>query len=268
MKISHLGIIYGCIFFLQGCVTMSGEHPINLKNSSSVMLRGVETSSSSYDTPPSTLVVLFAGGSGQLGLVEDSTIIGSSLKGNFLVASRRSFLTGDTVVFTIDCVTEQVNCPSDYRGGLLRSRDTLLLIDEIKARHPSIKKTWLVGMSRGAIDAGAVAYYAPDKISGVIYAAGVLWELINKHGVDVSKIKPKQYIIQHVDDECSSSPVYFAKEVSEENGIPLILVNYGRGSGKRCGGGSPHSFYQQESMVVDAINKIIQTGVIEKRFLP
>jgi len=62
-------------------------------------------------------------------------------------------------------------------------------------------------MSRGAIDAGAVAYYAPDKISGVIYAAGVLWELINKHGVDVSKIKPKQYIIQHVDDECSSSPV-------------------------------------------------------------
>jgi hypothetical protein len=268
MKILNLGTIYGCIFFLQGCATMSGEHPINLKNSSSVMLRGVETSSYEYDTPPSTLVILFAGGNGRLDLAENSTSIRSYLKGNFLVASRQLFLTGDTVVFTIDCVTEHSNCPSDYRGGPLRSRDTLLLIDEIKARHPSIKNTWLVGMSRGAIDAGAVAYYAPNQIYGVIYAAGVLWDLIEKHGVDVSKITSKQYIIHHADDRCSASPVYFAQEVSDENGIPLILVNNGRGTGSNCGGGSPHSFYQQEFMVVGAINKIIQTGVIEKRFLP
>ena len=68
---------------LQGCVTLGTEQPANALNDSKVVVRGIETAASDYKSGPTTLVVLFPGGSGQLGLAEQSTKVTSYLTDNF-----------------------------------------------------------------------------------------------------------------------------------------------------------------------------------------
>ncbi|HAA92483.1 MAG TPA: alpha/beta hydrolase [Rhodospirillaceae bacterium] len=152
--------------------------------------------------PPKASVVLFAGGSGEIGINDDGTI---ERDGNFLIRSRGLFQKLGLLVAVYD-MPDEIRSRDRYRLSGDHPADVAKLIERLRQIAPV--PVWLVGTSRGTISVAHVAAELKGRAGpdGVVFTASVT-RMSNSGRPDVSdanldEIRVPALIVHHKDDEC------------------------------------------------------------------
>ena len=128
------------------------------------------------------------------------------------------------------------------------------------------KPIFIIGFSRGAVDAGFYAKKYPDNISGIILASGIYKNDSNKaknfsmEKIIGKKIKVDTLVVHHEKDLCRVTKYKYAKSFFKKLKAPKkSLLNYtgGTGTGRECGPYHHHGFEGIELKVVNDIAKWI-----------
>lgn len=217
---------------------------------------------------PTRLAVLLPGSPSVLRpVVENGVMMRSRLNGNFLIRSRRH-LADDTIALLLaDCHSESGDtCSGAYQASKARQEDLQKLIDQARARLPSIEQVWLVGTSLGTVSSSAMPTHAPAAYAGAIHTATITELYLNNCcrdliGLDYQKAGIPQFFIHHQSDPCRLTRHEGAKALAEKFKLPLITVSGGAGfEGPPCEAFSEHGFRGKEKEVMTAIGAIIKTG--------
>ena len=129
------------------------------------------------------------------------------------------------------------------------------------------KPIFIIGFSRGTVDAGFYAKKYPESISGIILASGVYKNDSNKaknfsmEKIIGKKIKVDTLVVHHEKDECSVTQYKYAKSFFKKLKAPKKnLLNYtgGSGTGRECGPYHYHGFEGIELKVANDISEWIK----------
>ena len=128
------------------------------------------------------------------------------------------------------------------------------------------KPIFIIGFSRGAVDAGFYAKKYPKSISGIILASGIYKNNSNKaknfsmEKIIGKKIKVDTLVVHHEKDECSVTQYKYTKSFFKKLKAPKKnLLNYtgGSGTGRECGPYHHHGFEGIELKVANDITEWI-----------
>lgn len=211
---------------------------------------------------PTHIVVLFAGGSGNLKITDD----GIGKENNFLVRTRNLFADRGMATVVVD--------KPDDRGSLHLFRKTGEHAQDIKAVMDFIRKRlpgrplWLVGTSRGTISVANIAARINGSSSpnGIVLTAAVTQRsnsgLDSLADIDLSAITIPALIVHHERDGCYVTPFDGARKL-----LPLLTsarvkafeeFSGGINDGSPCKAQSYHGFRGIELRVVGSIIKWIR----------
>ena len=148
------------------------------------------------------------------------------------------------------------------------SEDRIGRLNELVKYISSVndKPIYIIGFSRGAVDAGFYAKKYPKSISGIILASGIYKNDSNKaknfsmEKIIGKKIKVNTLIVHHEKDECRVTQYKYAKSFFKKLKAPKKnLLNYtgGTGTGRECGPYHHHGFEGIELKVANDIAKWI-----------
>lgn len=206
-------------------------------------------------------VLLFPGGEGGLGRVED----GRATSGNVLVRMVPQFLANgfNVAIFGRPIAGPGLNFGDRIDEGHITDIRKVLEF----AKKQSAVPVWLVGSSRGTISATAAAIAIREPpIAGLVLTSSVVD--YSKAGAvpkqDLAAIRVPVLVYHHAKDACVSSP---------PNSVPLIieglvnapvkkLVMVTRGtnaSGDACKGRDWHAFADMEKEAIDEISAWIRS---------
>ena len=162
------------------------------------------------------------------------------------------------------------NANSDTKASYPRriSEDRIGRLNELVKYISNIndKPIFIIGFSRGAVDAGFYAKKYPDNISGIILASGIYKNDSNKaknfsmEKVIGKKIKVDTLVVHHEKDLCRVTKYKYAKSFFKKLKAPKkSLLNYtgGTGTGRECGPYHHHGFEGIELKVANDIAKWI-----------
>ena len=149
------------------------------------------------------------------------------------------------------------------------SEDRIGRLNELVKYISSVndKPIYIIGFSRGAVDAGFYAKKYPKSISGIILASGIYKNDSNKaknfsmEKIIGKKIKVDTLVVHHEKDECSVTQYKYAKSFFKKLKAPKKnLLNYtgGSGTGRECGPYHYHGFEGIELNVANDIAKWIK----------
>ena len=144
------------------------------------------------------------------------------------------------------------------------SEDRIERLNELVKYIRSIndKPIFIIGFSRGAVDAGFYAKKYPESISGIILASGIYKNNSNKaknfsmEKIIGKKIKVDTLVVHHEKDECSVTQYKYAKSFFKKLKAPKKnLLNYtgGSGTGRECG---PYHYHGFEGIELKVANDI------------
>ena len=148
------------------------------------------------------------------------------------------------------------------------SEDRIGRLNELVKYISSVndKPIYIIGFSRGAVDAGFYAKKYPKSISGIILASGIYKNESNKaknfsmEKIIGKKIKVDTLVVHHEKDECSVTQYKYAKSFFKKLKAPKKnLLNYteGSGTGRECGPYHHHGFEGIELKVANDITEWI-----------
>ena len=162
------------------------------------------------------------------------------------------------------------NANSDTKASYPRriSEDRIGRLNELVKYISNIndKPIFIIGFSRGAVDAGFYAKKYPDNISGIILASGIYKNDSNKaknfsmEKIIGKKIKVDTLVVHHEKDLCRVTKYKYAKSFFKKLKAPKKnLLNYtgGTGTGRECGPYHHHGFEGIELKVANDIAKWI-----------
>ena len=162
------------------------------------------------------------------------------------------------------------NANSDTKASYPRriSEDRIGRLNELVKYISNIndKPIFIIGFSRGAVDAGFYAKKYPDNISGIILASGIYKNDSNKaknfsmEKIIGKKIKVDTLVVHHEKDLCRVTKYKYAKSFFKKLKAPKkSLLNYtgGTGTGRECGPYHHHGFEGIELKVANDIAKWI-----------
>ena len=149
------------------------------------------------------------------------------------------------------------------------SEDRIGRLNELVKYISSIndKPIFIIGFSRGAVDAGFYAKKYPESISGIILASGIYKNDSNKakkfsmEKIIGKKIKVDTLIVHHEKDVCRVTQYKYAKSFFKKLKAPKKnLLNYtgGTKTGRECGPYHHHGFEGIELKVANDIAKWIK----------
>ena len=218
---------------------------------------------------PKAVAVLFAGGSGTIGIWPDG---GIRRGGNFLVASRKKFANNGIVAVVIDAPSDQTE------GGTLMEdqfRESHEHVQDISSIVAALRKTyglpvWLIGTSRGStsVTHAAIKLQAdgPGRPDGIVLTSGISEENRrggNLLGMNLSAVRVPALVIHHVKDGCHVTPIFGASRIRDgltgAEPRALIEIRGGKTKGNVCGPKSHHGFFGQREKVVKKIAQWITT---------
>ena len=218
---------------------------------------------------PIASAILFAGGAGTLGLKEDSGKLAmSDYKRNFLIRTRRDFVSHGFIVAAVDA-------PSDRKYGMYDGfRNSEKHLNDIKAVISFLKNearvpVWLIGTSRGTESAAYIASKAKGAINGLILTSSMT--VYNRRGntvtsLSLDRIDMPTLIVSHENDGCEFTPPSGAQQIARRLiNAPKVEVKYFSGgyslASRRCDPMSAHGFYGIEKEVVAYIADFIKTNL-------
>ncbi len=158
------------------------------------------------------------------------------------------------------------NANSDTKASYSRriSEERIGRLNELVKYISNInnKPIFIIGFSRGAVDAGFYAKKYPNNISGIILASGIYKNDSNKaknfsmEKVIGKKIKVDTLVVHHEKDLCRVTKYKYAKSFFKKLKAPKKnLLNYtgGTGTGRECGPYHHHGFEGIELKVANDI---------------
>jgi hypothetical protein len=220
---------------------------------------------------PVASLILFAGGSGELGLASPTEMKRGAQ--SFLVRSRDKLVAHNLMVALLDV-------PADRPGGMdVAFRMGNAHVGDIGAVAAYLKQVadvpvWLVGTSMGTFSAAAAAI-AADDIDGLVLTSTITrpkssWKIAEKFrdgvaSMALSDISMPTLIVAHADDTCDLAPAADVDKLKQRlaNAKPVeavLLKGGGEAQAQPCGSMSAHGFLGIEAEAVDAIAGFIKAN--------
>ena len=223
---------------------------------------------------PVASVLLFAGGSGTLKLVNTygsrPGMRGGGQKGNFLIRSMEEFVSRGLNAVLIDAPSDKQGS-NGMRGGFRNSSKHVKDLEGVIAfvRKPTGLPVWLAGTSRGTESAAFAAIHSREPVDGLVLTSPVTVSNGNGNAVTsyaLEKIRAPVQIVFHEKDGCSVTPPSGAGAIARTLvGAAKVEVKAFDGGGPPisgpCDAKSEHGFLGIESRVVDAIAAFIKANL-------
>lgn len=241
------------------------EQIISVKTPNEAYQQGVLSKLEAAASPTKLLVVV----SGHPGVtrpeIDEAGEITTRQNGNFLVRSRHLLISNQVVTLLLDCRSDfESSCPDVYQASLERAQDIALLVQEVKKKFPSLEQTWAVSTSRGVITTAGLLKYDPSSYTGIIHTAGT-YRKAKDLGLAFGPIITPQFIYHHKSDPCPMTLYRDAAAIAERWGVSLVTVEGGTGfRGDACQAFTQHGFTGREEKVAASINRLVETGVVER----
>jgi len=195
----------------------------------------------SSNAAPRYLLILFAGGDGNVNpRMQDGKLV-YGFKNNFLLRARKHFVDEEFATVTPDASQSEER----FQG----------LLDDLRRRFARAA-IYLIGTSRGTFDTMRLAEYLSERIAGVIHTAS-LSEIAS---FDSRKYRNRQLLVHHRNDDCYLTPFDAAQSAHEKYGTELIALDGGTTRGNPCQAQSYHGFLGVEAEAVAAIKAWIKRG--------
>lgn len=207
-------------------------------------------------------VLLFPGGGGGFGKVEDGKAMGQ----NFLVRSEPFFIANGFNVAIFGRPSDSEDLDYADRISDTHMTDVRKVLDFVKTK--SAAPVWIVGTSRGTVSATAMAIQVQGDIAGLVLTSSVV--NYKKPGAvprqDLVAIKVPVLVLHHSKDACihcrpDEVPATF-KGLRNAPVKKLVFVDGGANpSGDPCAGQHFHGFIGMEREAVDLIGNWIKNPV-------
>ena len=214
-------------------------------------------------------IVLMPGSPGIMKIQSPETF---SLKGNFLIRTRKYWLDRETIVFSMDAPTDE------WRGFNGRFRSGTRYAEDVRGLFQEIEKTYgklplvIVGTSEGSVSAYFVAKALNAENIKVIFTSSLFNSSNNSFGLaslDFDDFKAPMLWVHHADDGCRFTPFWQAKRHAEKTGAPLITVNASNiGRGDPCEAFSQHGYVGAEEQTVRAMKNWVVNGIAADVVVP
>jgi predicted esterase len=168
---------------------------------------------------------------------------------NFLVQQKKVFIDGLMNFYLLPNYTKKEKASYEIRVSDERMKRVLALVKEIKERNG--KPVFIVGFSRGSVDAGQFAKKYPDQISGIVLASGIYTnnsrkaEFYSMQMIIGDTVETPTLLVHHSDDSCIATPFEYAEEFYTNLNAPSkMFLSYSKGlsNGGECGPLNHHGF--------------------------
>jgi pimeloyl-ACP methyl ester carboxylesterase len=212
------------------------------------------------------LVVAFPGWPGILRLRADDDGIAYDLRGNFLIRARRHLVSDRIAVAILDCPSDHLEqCGDGYRSSEAHVEDVRQQIAALRKRLPPGIRVALVGTSYGTVSSEVLALRLGEEIDAAVHTASITAATETRSrplfGLDVSKARPRQLFVHHVDDPCDMTPFSGLKRY--EGVVPILrVVGTGSPRGPACEAFTAHGFVGRERQVMGAIAGWLLDGTV------
>ena len=179
---------------------------------------------------------------------------------NFLVRGKEKFISESMNYYLFPNYNEKEKASYELRTSIERIERILALVEAIKKRNS--KPVFIVGFSRGSVDAGKFAKIYPEQISGIVVASGIYTNFSRKaenYSMELiigENLQSPILIVHHEDDNCIATPFSNAKKFFIGLKAPsknLLAYSDGLTSGGECGPFHHHGFEGIEEKVVEDI---------------
>jgi pimeloyl-ACP methyl ester carboxylesterase len=219
---------------------------------------------------PVAAVILFAGGFGNLGLKNASSMHWGA--GNFLVRTRDMFAAHGFMVAVVDA-------PSDHKKGMSAgfriSRSHAGDIGAVAAylKNQAPVPVWLVGNSMGTISAAAGAI--AGKADGLVLTSTITHLSARSNIAEskprgvadmaLSRVRVPTLILAHRHDGCASSPpsgaAVLERRLRSAKKVELVMLDGGLPPrSQACEAKAQHGYYGIEEKAVAAIAAFIKAN--------
>ena len=187
---------------------------------------------------------------------------------NFLVRKKKVFIDGLMNFYLLPNYTKKEKASYDIRVSDERMQRILALVKKIKERNG--KPIFIVGFSRGSVDAGQFAKKYPDQISGIVLASGIYTnnsrkaEFYSMQMIIGDTVETPILLVHHSDDGCIATPFEYAEEFYANLNAPSkMFLSYSGGlsNGGECGPFNYHGFEGVGKNVVSEITSWIRDAV-------
>ena len=187
---------------------------------------------------------------------------------NFLVRKKKVFIDGLMNFYLLPNYTKKEKASYDIRVSDERMQRILALVKKIKERNG--KPTFIVGFSRGSVDAGKFAKKYPDQISGIVLASGIYTnnsrkaEFYSMQMIIGDTVETPILLVHHSDDSCIATPFEYAEEFYANLNAPSkMFLSYSGGlsNGGECGPFNYHGFEGVGKNVASEITSWIRDAV-------
>jgi len=210
---------------------------------------------------PKAVVILFAGGSGKLGIKSNGKI---KRGGNFAVRIREMFANAGFVTMVPDVPSDRKKGP-----GLRGFRHVSDYTEDLRAlmRHARTSyklPVWVLGTSAGTISvahAGA-RLSGPDRPDGLVFTSSITKNSSHESHVldfDLEKYTGPALIVHHQQDGCRTTPASGAGDIKDKlkkaSVAEVRLYEGGDPQGDYCKNQHYHGFYGIEEKVVGDMTK-------------
>lgn len=208
------------------------------------------------------IAMLFPGGAGKVRIDADGRIRGT--KGNFLTRSRDLFIAAGIGTALVDAPSDQWDedgLTYARRMAPARAGEIGQAIARLRETWPG-RKIWLVGTSRGTLDAASAAATLGDKGPDGL----VLTSTIGRDGkqggtvldLALDRIAVPVLLVHHAHDGCAVTPPEAAPRIRNRlTGAPaaeLVMMDGGdSGHGRACDATTHHGFLGIEDKAIHAI---------------
>jgi pimeloyl-ACP methyl ester carboxylesterase len=222
-------------------------------------------------TTPVASVILFAGGSGVLGLSSASAM--NRGNANFLVRSRDKFAAHNFIVAVVDAPSDrQQGMNAIFRMSSAHAGDIVAVATYL--RNETAVPVWLVGTSMGTFSAASGAIAGKD-IDGLVLTSTVTrspleWAIAKSHpngvaDMALSEITVPTLIMSHREDTCTASPAVDAEKLrmrlTKASKVEIALLDGGDPpQSAPCEAKAPHGYFGIEAEAVDTIAKFVESS--------
>jgi predicted esterase len=190
---------------------------------------------------------------------------------NFLVTQKTNFIRAGINFYLFPNWSEKEKATYRLRGSKKRANRILNLLSELGKRNSL--PTYLVGFSRGSVDAANFSKLFSGKIKGIVLASGIYKNSSKKAGffsmerIIGSESDVSVLVAHHQKDDCKVTTFQYAKNFYEKLLAPrkkLLVYTDGVPTGRKCGPLHHHGFEGIQDKVSDDIAAGIVSDAIKQ----
>ncbi len=220
---------------------------------------------------PSASLIMFAGGSGGLGLRSATSMRWGAT--NFVVRTRDMFAAQGFAVAVVDAPGDRhKGMNAIFRMGAAHARDIAAVAAYLKKQAGV--PVWLVGTSMGTFSAAGGAIAAGDVdglvLTSTITSANPRWHIAKTYpdgvaSMALSRITVPTLIVAHRKDGCKESPASGAPKLkarlTKATKVEIVVLDGGKPpKSKPCEALAQHGYFGIEDKAVGTIAKFIKAN--------